>query len=36
KKGGEPVTEKAAALFLEDLRSGRLGRITLETPPEEN
>ncbi|MCD8124909.1 MAG: ribosome biogenesis GTPase YlqF, partial [Lachnospiraceae bacterium] len=36
KKGGEPDTEKAAALFLEDLRSGRLGRITLEMPPEEN
>ncbi|MCD8011473.1 MAG: ribosome biogenesis GTPase YlqF [Lachnospiraceae bacterium] len=36
KKGGEPDTEKAAALFLEDLRSGRLGRITLEIPPEEN
>ncbi|MCD8076867.1 MAG: ribosome biogenesis GTPase YlqF [Lachnospiraceae bacterium] len=35
KRGGEPDTEKAAALFLEDLRSGRLGRITLETPPEE-
>lgn len=35
KKGGEPDTEKAAALFLDDLRSGKLGRVTLELPPEE-
>lgn len=32
KKGGEPDLEKAASLLLEDFRSGRLGRITLETP----
>ncbi len=31
-KGGEYDMEKAAALFLEDYRSGRLGRITLELP----
>ena len=34
KKGGEPDTEKAARLFIDDLRSGRLGRITFEAPPE--
>lgn len=33
-KGGEPDYEKAANLLLEDFRSGRLGRITLELPPE--
>ena len=32
KKGNEPDTERAAALVLEDFRSGRLGRITLEKP----
>ncbi|MBO6163860.1 MAG: ribosome biogenesis GTPase YlqF [Lachnospiraceae bacterium] len=32
KKGGGPDTEKAAVLFLDDLRAGRLGRITLEVP----
>ena len=31
KKGGEPDYEKAARLLLEDFRSGRLGRISLET-----
>ena len=35
RKGGGLDLEKAAGLFLEDLRSGRLGRITLELPPEE-
>ena len=30
KKGGEKDTEKAAARFLDDLRKGRLGRLTLE------
>ena len=30
KKGGEPDTDRAAALLLDDLRSGRLGRITLD------
>ncbi|MCC8137369.1 MAG: ribosome biogenesis GTPase YlqF [Clostridiales bacterium] len=33
-KGGEPDYAKAAALLLDDFRSGRLGRITLEAPPE--
>lgn len=31
-KGEEPDTKKAAALILDDFRSGRLGRITLESP----
>lgn len=31
-KGGEPDREKAARLFLDDFRDGRLGRITLEEP----
>lgn len=31
-RGNELDTEKAASLLLEDFRSGRLGRITLETP----
>ncbi len=30
KKNGEPDADRAAALLLDDLRSGRLGRITLE------
>ena len=34
KKGNEPDTEKAARCLLEDLRSSKLGRITLETPEE--
>ena len=34
-KGGEPDLERAANLVLDDLRSGRLGRISLETPPED-
>ena len=33
-RGNELDTEKAAALFLEDFRSGRLGRMTLEYPEE--
>ncbi len=33
-KGGVYDLEKAAALFLDDFRSGRLGRITLEFPPD--
>lgn len=33
-KGGEPDTDRAAALLLDDFRSGRLGKITLEFPPE--
>ncbi len=31
KKGQEPDYEKAAALLVDDFRSGRIGRITLET-----
>lgn len=34
-KGGEADTKKAAAFLLDDFRSGRLGKITLEFPPEE-
>ena len=30
KKGQEPDYEKAAALLVDDFRSGRIGRITLE------
>ena len=33
-KGGEPDYSKAAALILEDFRSGKLGKITLEDPVE--
>lgn len=29
-KGGEPDLSRAAALFIDDFRSGRLGRLTLE------
>ena len=32
KKGGEIDYEKAAAVILDDFRSGKLGRISLETP----
>ena len=32
-KGGEPDTEKAAVLMINDLRSKRLGKISLEFPP---
>lgn len=35
-KGNEYDYKKAANLFIDDYRSGRLGRITLEFPPEEN
>ena len=31
-KGGEPDYSKAAALIIDDFRSGKLGRITLEQP----
>ncbi len=31
-KGSRPDTEKAARLFLDDFRGGRLGRVTLEYP----
>jgi ribosome biogenesis GTPase A len=32
RKGGVPDLEKAAVAFLQDFRSGAIGRITLETP----
>ncbi len=32
-KGGEPDLSKAAAIVIDDFRSGKLGRITLEFPP---
>lgn len=34
-KGGEADYSKAAALLIDDFRSGKLGRITLEFPPVE-
>ncbi len=34
KKGQQLDLGKAASILLEDFRSGRLGRITLETPPQ--
>ena len=34
KKGGEPDAERACLLLLDDFRSGRLGRITLEKAAE--
>ena len=33
-KGNEPDYSKAAALLIEEFRSGKIGRITLEQPPE--
>lgn len=33
-KGGEPDISRAALFLLDDFRSGRLGKITLEFPPE--
>ena len=35
KKGQEADFEKASALVMDDFRSGRIGRITLELPLEE-
>lgn len=35
KKGNEADTEKAASLFIDEFRSGMLGRISLETPMQE-
>lgn len=32
KKGGEPDIEKASDILIEDFRSGRLGRISIEIP----
>ncbi len=34
--GGEPDIERAAAALLDEFRGGRIGRITLEMPPETN
>ena len=34
KKGGEADSEKAAKRFLDDLRKGRLGQLSLESPEE--
>ena len=34
KKGAEPDTEKAARLIIDDFRSGKLGRLTLENIPQ--
>lgn len=34
--GGEPDEERAARLILDEMKAGRLGRITLETPNEWN
>ena len=31
--GGEPDTERAAAALLDEFRGGKIGRITLDTPP---
>lgn len=31
-KGGEPDLDKAATVLIDDFRSGRLGRVTLEAP----
>ena len=35
-KGGEYDYAKAAAMFMDDFRNGRIGRISLEKPAEEN
>ena len=35
-KEGKPDTKRAADAFLHDLRKGKLGRLTLERPDEEN
>ncbi len=34
-KGGQPDFQRAAAFLVDDLRSGRLGRVTLELPEED-
>ena len=36
KKGGEVDLDRAAGILLDDFRNGRLGRISLEKPQEEN
>ena len=33
-RGAEPDLDRAASFLLDDFRSGRLGKITLEFPPE--
>ena len=33
--GGEVNTERAAITVLDEFRSGKLGRLTLELPPED-
>ena len=33
--GARPDTERAASLILDEFRSGKMGRITMETPPRE-
>ncbi|KAI4453537.1 mitochondrial ribosome-associated gtpase 1 [Holotrichia oblita] len=35
-KGGAPDTDRMAAAFIDDFRKGRLGRITLDMPPDKN
>ena len=34
--GGEIDVDRAAIMLLDEFRSGKIGRITLERPPEEN
>ncbi len=34
--GGEVNTERAATAVLDEFRSGKIGRLTLESPPEGN
>ena len=34
--GGEPDYQRASKMILDDFRNGRIGRITLETPPAES
>ena len=34
KKGGEPDLDKAASIIIEDFRSGKLGKLSLESPEE--
>ena len=36
KKGGEPDEEKAIKLLFDDFRSGKLGRVSLERPEQQN
>ncbi len=33
-RGGELDTERMARILLDEFREGKLGRVTLETPPE--